>query len=358
MTNEFVKLDIGESVASGSGMAWKKLVKQPPRLSAPTISLDGVMLAITDNSSLAASIDILVDGEVRAEANANKVSYNGVELPPLPAVGLANYPYAWIRNNTASGHYDLLLCTAPRYYDSGSIYPADSKRWYRIEIASASSATEWVPYETNTNAFGVDTGRTVLWSNHDIPNGSATATDIYFEGTEPVPVSILGYTFNLSLLGFSEGNYSITAKAKAEGYSDSLASNAVSYVPTAQDFLIGTWVFKIDMDSYDVSMLSNNYSRLLYSDNSSDAVVARMGTSNIVLNELSSSLGTYFGIQIEYDGYPSPIVWVLTKRQDRDSSDTSFSGDLSDVTLEIYAGDYKSDDAAVAFLQANAIKVA
>lgn len=112
--------------------------------------------------------------------------YNGVRLPKMPDSVLASYPYAWIRNNTTSGYYDLLMCSSKRYYNGG-IYPYDTCKWYRIEIASAASATEWTYYKDESNYFGIDTSRPVLWSNHDIPNGSATATDIYFEGTDPVP---------------------------------------------------------------------------------------------------------------------------------------------------------------------------
>lgn len=139
-----------------------------------------------------ADVDIVVNLAIGSSITAEDYKepathafYNGVRLPIIPEDVLAQYPYAWIRNNTTSGYYDLLLCPTQRYYNS-EIYPADAKKWYRIEIASATSAEEWVFYEDNNNYFGIDDNRTVLWSNHDIPNGSADATDIYFAGSEPV----------------------------------------------------------------------------------------------------------------------------------------------------------------------------
>lgn len=121
----------------------------------------------------------------------NKAYYNGVLLPKIPEDVLAQYPYAWIRKNTTSGYYDLLLSDKQFYYQSTAIYEANQangKPWYRVAITGADSATAW---ENNTSAnvygsWGLDSARTILWSNHDIPNGSATATDIYFAGSEPV----------------------------------------------------------------------------------------------------------------------------------------------------------------------------
>lgn len=118
--------------------------------------------------------------------------FNDVRLPKIPELILKYYPYAWIRQNINSGHYELFLCETARYYKintySNDIYPQDTSAWYRIEIANADNAIMWEPYKCTTSALGIDNARTVLWSNHDIPNGSATATNIYFEGTEPVPI--------------------------------------------------------------------------------------------------------------------------------------------------------------------------
>jgi hypothetical protein len=131
-------------------------------------------------------------------APEGKSWFNGVLLPDIPADLLAQYPYAWIRNNTRTGHYELLLGKGRWYYATDSLYCTDTTgglQWYRIEKSNAESATAWVFNQawTSGNAFGCDSTRPVFWSNHDIPNGSATATDIYFEGTEPIKEIISGY---------------------------------------------------------------------------------------------------------------------------------------------------------------------
>ena len=122
-----------------------------------------------------------------------KYYYNGVLLPEIPASMLASYPYAWIRKNTTSGYYDLMLSDVPFYYlpSDMSVEEGNSvvgKPWYRVPIATSGTAIAWVNNTSNNtfSGWGIDSARTVLWSNHDIPNGSATATEIYFEGSEPV----------------------------------------------------------------------------------------------------------------------------------------------------------------------------
>lgn len=117
--------------------------------------------------------------------------YNGVRLPKIPEDVLANYPYAWIRNDGANGNYNLVVSKTPWYYSGANLTKGtgDSIPYYSIPISGYLSATDWgSPAQSNTE-FGLASNRTVLWSNHDIPDGSATSTNIYFAGSEPVPTT-------------------------------------------------------------------------------------------------------------------------------------------------------------------------
>lgn len=124
--------------------------------------------------------------------------YNGVRLPSLPHGVLASYPYAWIRLDTNTGYYELFMATRKWYgWNNGSgteitaMGHEDSNpiKWYRIATTSSGNANEWTYYKDYTaNNFGISGTRSVVWSNHDIPNGSADATEIYFTGSEPVPI--------------------------------------------------------------------------------------------------------------------------------------------------------------------------
>lgn len=116
--------------------------------------------------------------------------FNGVKLPAPPADVLAQYPYCFIRNNTTSGYYEMYCSVGVVFYssDSNLQFGNDTARKrYRIAIASAESATEWEDNGTSTASVGIDSDRTALWSSRDIPNGSATATSVYYYGTPAVP---------------------------------------------------------------------------------------------------------------------------------------------------------------------------
>ena len=120
-----------------------------------------------------------------------KYYYNGVLLPELPADVLAQYPYAWIRNNTRTGYYDLCLSSSLWYASDADTISTDSYnttgiQWYRVTKSAPEEVWVFNQAWTSSGGFGNESDRHIMWSNHDIPNGSATATEIYFEGSEPV----------------------------------------------------------------------------------------------------------------------------------------------------------------------------
>ena len=139
----------------------------------------------TSGSNIYQIIDIIYDLEVEYK----KYYYNEVLLPEIPSNVLNEYPYCWIRDNNESGYYDLFFSNVAFYLvDSTSISGNDiTKPWYRIKKTSADSVVRWTYYKDSTADLAIDSSRTVMWSNHDILNGSATSTDIYFYGSEPIP---------------------------------------------------------------------------------------------------------------------------------------------------------------------------
>ena len=116
----------------------------------------------------------------------SKFYYNGILLPDIPTEHLATNPYIWIRKNQRSGYYDLLLGNDKWYYSSSAVYPANSVYWYQIPLDGYESYDEWVFNEETTGSFGVDTNRTVLWSNYSIPSGSTTSTTLYYPKCERI----------------------------------------------------------------------------------------------------------------------------------------------------------------------------
>lgn len=120
-----------------------------------------------------------------------KFYYNGVLLPGMARNNLAEYPYCLIRRNSNTGNYDLLMSDTPWYLlESETISRTAGKDvvWYVITIDSASTSERWTFSQTHTSVnWGDDAARPVIWSSHDVPNGSVDATEIYFAGSEPVP---------------------------------------------------------------------------------------------------------------------------------------------------------------------------
>lgn len=121
--------------------------------------------------------------------------YNGVKLPELPADTVTSYPYCWIRKDTGTGYYELFMAEGKWYaWDNGGdeinvMGHEDGKyiRWYRIAISTAETADAWEYYQQyDANNFGFTGNRSFVWSSHDIPSGSADATEIYFKGSDPV----------------------------------------------------------------------------------------------------------------------------------------------------------------------------
>ena len=128
----------------------------------------------------------------------SKFYYNGILLPDIPTEHLATNPYIWIRKNQSSGYYDLILGNDKWYYSSSNVYPANSDviYWYQIPLDGYESYNEWVFNKETTGSFGVDTNRTVLWSNYSIPNGSATSTTLYYPKCERIIYTNGRFKFN------------------------------------------------------------------------------------------------------------------------------------------------------------------
>lgn len=128
-------------------------------------------------------------------ADATHYYYNGVRLPAIPEKVLSEYPYALVRKDNYYGYYDLALSKSVFYHNT-DIHCADGdsaiQKWYQIPITTADSMTAWAFKEDTYGVWVINENRHMVWSNHDIPNGSATATDIYFHGTLAVPDPLQG----------------------------------------------------------------------------------------------------------------------------------------------------------------------
>ena len=164
----------GKAVKPPAVAAGSELVLSATRLPAVTICTDVIANHIVSSSW---------SPSTTAEEHIPKMYYyNGVLLPEIPADVLAQYPYAWIRLGSDGKTYDLILSSYSWYFTDKLLTQSSKYVWYTATI----EAGWWVYKTTYTDTGEFNLAGGLIWSNHDIPNGSATATDIYFEGSEPV----------------------------------------------------------------------------------------------------------------------------------------------------------------------------
>lgn len=129
--------------------------------------------------------NLIVDSSYPKEVG--KYSYNGTVLPALPTEILAEYPYVFIGLVQSTGKYQILASTQPMYfYDNDRIVRQNSNSEPFVYCVEGDE--KWSSGKSGNYSWAINSDRIIIWSNHDIPNGSATATEIYFEGSQPVLV--------------------------------------------------------------------------------------------------------------------------------------------------------------------------
>lgn len=120
-----------------------------------------------------------------------KYYYNGVLLPEVPADVLAEYPYVFIGLVQSTGQYQILASTQTMYFASNGYITRqnDNSEPFLYCVAGDSC---WTVGTSGNYGWNITSDRTLMWSNHDIPNGSATSTTVYFPATYPMPESTTG----------------------------------------------------------------------------------------------------------------------------------------------------------------------
>lgn len=173
--------DIIVEYAKPAGGGGSELVLSKKRLPAVTTCTDVIANHIVVSSW---------SPSATAEEHIPKMYYyNGVLLPEIPADVLAQYPYCLMYENSSNGNMQLLLGKGKWYIAPSTDANYENQLWCSVNsdlqwyYCNLNSGTYWKFYKTTTGWWG---DVVIKWSNHDIPNGSATATEIYFEGSEPV----------------------------------------------------------------------------------------------------------------------------------------------------------------------------
>lgn len=131
-----------------------------------------------------------------------KYYYNGVLLPEIPESIFADYPYrAVIRYANGNAH---IIGSVNGFYFNGTsaIYDKNNTVLCAYKLSNNMWVEDTEQNKKYTGWTSVSNGASMLlWSSHDIVNGSATATAVYFEATPLVPESPLPrYSYNGHML--------------------------------------------------------------------------------------------------------------------------------------------------------------
>ena len=121
-------------------------------------------------------------------SDAEYYYYNGALALAFPSsISLDDYPYVVIARSISTGKLWAYGFPNQPYGSSSSSRLTFSGG--RIRCSFDEDAGEWSETSaTTTNSYlALGTTWEIVWSNLDIPNGSATATDILFYGTLAVP---------------------------------------------------------------------------------------------------------------------------------------------------------------------------
>jgi hypothetical protein len=114
-------------------------------------------------------------------ADATHFYYSGERLPKIPEDVLAEYPYVYMIETNAFSAFSV-----KPYFYSTTDYPSTLK-------ADGGGVRYTYDAETDSWVFGKEYSSVYIilsgfhWTNYDVPNGSADATDVYHYGTLAVP---------------------------------------------------------------------------------------------------------------------------------------------------------------------------
>lgn len=151
-----------------------------------------------------------------------QVNYGGYLLPEIPVID--GYRYILIRKNNSSGYFDCLYSPIRWWQDNNVLYTASNSnvKSYRTPI---NEPVEWVfnKESVNDGGYGLDSNRTVIYTNRDILDGYQSS-GVWMHGenepTDPHAYSTIESIFeqtidNLTCLvnntAYDDNSYTITS---------------------------------------------------------------------------------------------------------------------------------------------------
>ena len=194
-------------------------------LTAPTISIDNSILTIINNDENTTSFDIYTDGVYAT--NVIKTAETGGQITDLtgtiwlleePIYNYNEERYFEVSAIVSSSDYTLLIDYIETD-DMDGVYLYKEGGYYFYW-----SYPFW-DYSEDTYSYRTDAPTIEFLGGNDVDN------QYLIEWLEDNATQLLAdTTIDISTLSLGSGTHNITVKAKAIGYEDSVASNAVSYI--------------------------------------------------------------------------------------------------------------------------------
>lgn len=140
------------------------------------------------------TIDLTGGVYTEVSEEADPYYYNREQLPEIPSDLKNMYPYIVIMRNST---YTRIYASKQKFY---FYVDANGKRWLRTQSNAwdcrytlNTDINQWVLDEARDTYYSFELSNIfadapwyLWWSNHDIPNGSPEATEIYFPASEPM----------------------------------------------------------------------------------------------------------------------------------------------------------------------------
>jgi hypothetical protein len=257
-----------------------------------------------------------------------KYYYNGLLLPEIPSDVLASYPYCWIRKHNTNNVYQLMFSESKFYQDGAALYATNGiiTPQYTFPIGDTTETT-WANANNQTySGWTVDEARPCVWSNHDIPSGSATSTEMYFMASpimpEDKPAARLEY---IKSIGYSYLNTGIIPDANTEAevtyavdtcsiYGCHMLSNAQWYFPFSRTYGGTPHFFAYNMGGAQVNIPVDNVLNTKHTIRAypnGNIIIDGKIAGNAAAGSATSTEPLYL---LAYGGDPSSINYTGTSR--------------------------------------------
>ena len=159
------------------------------KLSTNVYQLDENKMMIWSNNTILNGDTIYFPRCAICEFSENKIKFNDVILPPIPAEKFAENPYCWIRHRASDNRYFLHMAPKPWDYSNNVIKTSESgviQQFYRILDINA---TSWSYYGELTSNYTLSDDNIAVWTLQDIEN---TATnELFLSATDAIEVPFM-----------------------------------------------------------------------------------------------------------------------------------------------------------------------